>query len=143
MAQANRHDATRQERERCEILLVDDNETFLQHAVRFLEREPALEVVATATCVEDGLQAARALQPDIILIDLSIPEDGGLNAISDFQSAAPAAGLIVLTMHEEASYRNMAQQHGCDAFVTKRDMVDTLITEIEHVCTQSTQNKTT
>jgi len=133
MTHNNRHDAIQQDRERCEILLVDDNETFLQHAVRFLERAPTLEVVATATHVAEGLQAAQALQPDIILLDLTMPEDGGLDAIPDFRSAAPAAGLIVLTMHDEASYRDAARQHGCDAFVTKQDMVDTLMVEIERV----------
>lgn len=109
------------------ILLIDDNAAFVHHAVRFIGRAPRLQVVATAHCIADGLTAARRLRPNTVLLDLSMPGQGGLEAIADFHAAAPDARIIVLTMHDADTYRDAALRRGADGFVSKRDMVSDLV----------------
>lgn len=109
------------------VLLIDDNETFLHHARRFIERNPQLQVVATAHRVADGVTAARRFRPDIILLDLSMPDRGGLEAIPDLNAAAPNARLIVLTMQDAGTYRDTALHRGADDFVSKSTMTSDLL----------------
>lgn len=114
------------------ILLVDDNPTFLQHAARFIERNPRLLVAGTAHCIADGLTAAERLRPDIILLDLSMPDRSGLEAISDFHAAVPNARIIVLTMQDAETYRDVALHRGADGFVSKNDMASDLVEAMLH-----------
>ncbi len=112
------------------VLFIDDNETFLRHATRFVERDPRLRVVGTARRVAEGLTTAKRLHPDVILLDLSMPERGGIEAIADFREAAPEARIIILTMQEADMYRDAALQHGADGIVSKSNMASDLVATI-------------
>ncbi len=115
------------------ILLVDDDPTFLHHIERFLAREGAFEVVGAATDVNTAVSRARDLQPDIVLLDISMPETDGFAAMPLLCEAAPKATIIAVTMMEEDEYRDRALRLGVDGFVLKSRLVDELIPEIDRL----------
>ena len=115
------------------VLVVDDDPTFLRHIERFLARDGSLRVDGTASETEGAVQQARRLQPDVILLDLSMPGADGFEALPLLQEAAPDAAIVVLTMLEEDEYRDRSLALGAGGFVPKSRLVDDLLSEIDRV----------
>ena len=112
------------------ILLVDDNATFLHHARRFLEQDETLQVVGTAASGPEAVEKARVLQPDLIVLDLSMPGQPGLEALPLLKQAAPLARVIALTLLDAFAYRELTLRRGADDFVSKGRMVEDLLPAI-------------
>jgi len=119
------------------ILLVDDSSYFLQAARDFLHYQELLAVVGIATDVEEAIDQAQKLKPDIILLDLNLARSSGLDLIPMFKRDVPETKIIVLTMMEEAGYRAAAMQAGADEFVPKNDMSRKLVTAIHGLIKRS------
>jgi len=95
--------------------------------------EPECEVVGV---VEDGrslLAAAERLQPDIILLDISMPLLNGVEAARKLRKTVPAAKLIFVTMHADATYVNGAFRAGASGYVLKRCASMELVSAIQEV----------
>ncbi len=101
------------------VLLVDDNATFRQIAARFLQAFDDVTVVGTAAGGAEALTQAQALRPQVILLDLLMPDVPGLEAIPRLRAALPDVGIIALTLHDADGYRRAALAAGADDFVTK------------------------
>lgn len=112
------------------LLLIDDNETFLKHAARFLGREAALEVLDSCTDAVRGVEQTQALQPDVVLLDLSMPGTNGFSVLPLLIKAAPRARFVAVTMMEEAAYRERFLQAGGHGFVSKSRLTDELLPEL-------------
>lgn len=100
------------------VLLADDHTLVLDGLRKILE--PECEVVGA---VEDGrslLAAAKRLQPDIILLDISMPLLNGVEAARRLRAAAPGAKVIFVTMHADATYVAGAFRAGASGYVLKR-----------------------
>ena len=115
------------------IVLIDDNPTFLRHARRFLAQHRELTVLDAAKEPQAGLRQVKTLQPDVVLVDISLPSQSGLDLIPALKSAAPDARVIVVTMQDAAQYQEQAFRRGADGFVPKADMAEALIEEIKRV----------
>ena len=114
------------------LLLIDDHAAFLEHAARYLGRQPGLYVLGTARTGGDGLRQARARQPNVILLDLDLAGENGLDVLPGLKQAAPSARILILTHHDDG-YRRPAVQAGADGFVSKSAMTDLLVGEIRRV----------
>ncbi len=112
------------------ILLVDDSQSFLGMVARFLERSSDLEIVGSAQDRADALEKVRDLQPQIILVDLSMPERNGLELIRDLRQLVPDVGIVVLTLWDMEAYRRAAFSLGADEFVSKITMHSDLLPAI-------------
>ncbi len=112
------------------ILLVDDSPYFLEAACDFLHLQDTLKVAGVATGGQEALAQARQLEPDVILLDLNLGTQSGLELIPLFKKPLPAAKIIVLTIMEDESYRAATMQAGADAFVHKTAMSQTLVSAI-------------
>jgi DNA-binding NarL/FixJ family response regulator len=119
------------------VLLIDDNATFLRIAVRFLRDRSDINVVGTAAGGEEGLKLAKKLKPQIILLDLAMPDLPGLDAIPLLREVLPEVKLIALTMLDTDGYRTAAKTAGADAFVAKAAMGTKLLSEIRRVSTNN------
>jgi DNA-binding NarL/FixJ family response regulator len=109
------------------VLLVDDNVYFLIAARGLLGLSEALEVIDSVTCGREALNRVPHLQPDIILLDLNLGEQSGLELIPQLKEANPQGKIIVLTMMEDEPYREAALRAGADAFARKSKMGKALI----------------
>lgn len=114
---------------RISILLVDDNPTFIRFATRFINKEDTLQVIGTAADGVEAVARAQALQPDVTLLDLSMPQ-GGVDVIPQICAAAPTTTIIVVTSMDPEAYRARVLENGAHAFVSKKDLTEALIPTI-------------
>ena len=112
------------------ILLVDDSPHFLDAARDFLLLNKTLEVAGAAADGQAGLAQALELKPDVILLDLNLGGQSGLDLIPLFKKQMPKTKVVILTIMQEEPYRAAVLERGADAFVHKRNITQTLVPTI-------------
>ena len=115
------------------IVLVDDHAVVRAGVKRLLEQEPLFEVIAEAESGEKGYQLFGALEPDVMVIDLSMPGMGGLEAIRRIMMRHEKAKILVLSMHEDLSFANQALKLGAKGYLIKNTLGDDLVKAIETI----------
>jgi DNA-binding NarL/FixJ family response regulator len=119
--------------EKTKILIVDDRALFRVGIRSVLEREPDLEIVGEADDPRSALDAALETSPDIILMDLSLPAPGGIEATRRIKRELPSAGIIILASDEDEEALFQAIRAGAAAFILKNVGPDDLVTIIRRV----------
>jgi len=115
------------------ILIVDDHALMRNGLEAMLESEPGYEVVGVAS---DGMTAMRAvaeLQPDIVMMDLTMPRTSGMDAIVQIKRQYPNVKIIALTFHKEDKYIHATLEAGADAYVLKDDSRTELFSALANV----------
>jgi DNA-binding NarL/FixJ family response regulator len=100
------------------VLLADDHAIIIEGLTKVLE--PEFEIVAAVSDGRRLVEAARTLQADAIVADISMPRLTGIEAAREIRKTNPDTKIIVLTMHPEASYARAAFEAGCSGFVLKQ-----------------------
>jgi DNA-binding NarL/FixJ family response regulator len=111
--------------QRIRVLLVDDNVEFLDVAASLLESHD-YEIVGKAENGEEGLTAALGLQPDVVVLDVSMPSLNGFEVARRLQQHKHRAGIVLLTFHEDIDYWRAARALGVLGYVIKRRMATDL-----------------
>lgn len=116
------------------LMLVDDH-ALVRSGVRSLlefHESPStkLEVVGEAGSAEEALQLAVALNPDVVLLDLSLPGRSGIEALPDLREALPDARFLALSMHEDPEYVQRFLQAGGSGYVSKTSLEAELVDAI-------------
>jgi DNA-binding NarL/FixJ family response regulator len=109
------------------IMLVDDHAIVREGYRTLLQKQPGLRVVAEA---RDGAEAYRLFketQPALVIMDLTMPGLGGIEAIKRIRQWDPAARILVFTMHQNATYAVQAIRAGARGYVTKSSPPDVLV----------------
>ena len=101
------------------ILLVDDHPIVREGYRSLLERQPGCRVVAEADNAASAYQAYRNVSPDLVIMDLSLPGAGGLEAVRHIRQWDKAARILVFTMHSGAAFALKAFEAGASGYVTK------------------------
>jgi DNA-binding NarL/FixJ family response regulator len=101
------------------VVIVDDYEDLRSLLVRFLERSGSFTVAAACATARDGIDAVRNEQPDLVLVDLGLPDMDGLDALGPLREAAPDACIVVVSGSEPTSAERAALDRGADAYVDK------------------------
>ena len=110
------------------VLLVDDNAAMLRRAAAVLT--PGCEVVGAVKDGPAALAAAREFQPDVIVLDISMPGMNGLELASRLREAGSTAALVVLTVHDEEEFVVAAQAAGAIGYVVKPRLVSDLLAAV-------------
>lgn len=119
------------------VLLVDDHDLLRAGLRSRLEQEPDLEVVGDADSAERAVLLARALQPDLVLLDLLLPRTTGFDAIPEIAKVAPDARVIIVSSQTAPSSVRRALTAGAAGYVPKRASDRELITAIHQVSSGS------
>ena len=106
-------------KQKLNVLLADDHKLLRAGLKLLLQRNPDFAVVGEAADGEQTLQLFQQLEPDLLLLDLSMPKMDGLDCLREIKSRWPGAKVIVLTMHEDENYIKQAMQAGAAAYVHK------------------------
>ena len=106
-------------KQKLKVLLADDHKLLRAGLKLLLQRNPDFAVVGEAADGEQTLQLFQQLEPDLLLLDLSMPKMDGLDCLREIKSRWPGAKVIVLTMHEDENYIKQAMQAGAAAYVHK------------------------
>ena len=115
------------------IVLVDDHVVVRAGVRRLLEQEPLFEVIGEAESGEKAYQIIGELKPDVMVMDLSMPGMGGLEAIRRILMRYEKAKILVLSMHEDLSFANQALKLGAKGYLIKNALADDLVKSIETV----------
>jgi len=102
-------------------LLVDDNEAFLVLARHLLATVPEIEVVGLGHDGYDAVRMAEELRPDLILMDLSMPGMGGLQATRLIKAQDSPPHILIASHYDDAEHREYTAQAGADGFISKQD----------------------
>ena len=127
------NDRRNQSYERVRILIVDDHALYRVGIRQILEREPDLEIVAEADDARTALDASFATNPDVILMDLSLPSPGGIETTQRVKRELPSTSIIVLAVSEDEDALFDAIKAGAAAFILKDVGPDDLVTIIRRV----------
>lgn len=104
------------------VMLIDDNPKFLRIASLFLEGNDEVTVVSSLNGGTDALAKANELRPDIVIVDLAMPDVPGLEVIPSIRKELPDTGIIALTLYDTDTYRQAALAAGADSFIAKSSM---------------------
>ncbi len=115
------------------ILLVDDHAVLRAGLRALLEAEPGLAVVGEVGTGEEGIELAARHRPDVVIMDLSMPGMGGLEATRQIVAATPGTRVLVLTMHGEEEHLLPVLEAGGSGYVNKRSADEELIEAIRTV----------
>ena len=102
-------------------LLVDDSPEFLGAAARFLATDPEIEIVGYALSARKAIEEVTRLQPDLVLMDVAMPEMNGFVATRQIKERPNPPRVIVLTLYDNDEYRAQARAAGADGFVAKSE----------------------
>jgi len=115
------------------VLVVDDHSLLRTGVANIINQEPGLDVVAEAASGQEAIDAFRVHRPDVVLMDLRMPEMEGVEALKRIREIDPSARVIVLTTYDADEDIARALQVGAKAYILKDIAASALITCIRDV----------
>ena len=111
------------------ILVVDDHELVRRGICSILATDPKLTVCAEAVDGRDAVQKARNERPDIVVMDISMPNMNGLDAARELRKLLPSAQLFLFSAFYTENLEEIARSAGIDAYIPKSD-IETLLSRV-------------
>jgi two-component system, NarL family, invasion response regulator UvrY len=118
---------------RIAVMLVDDHAVVRMGFRLLIEAEPDMRVVAEAESGEDAVRSIEEARADVVILDISMPGIGGLEAVHRILARAPQARILVLSAHEDAMHARRVLKAGAAGYLTKRSAAEALIEAIREV----------
>ena len=115
------------------ILIADDHGVLRAGLRALLNAEPDFTVVGEAADGRQAIELAREHQPDILLLDVSMPEPGGIEVTRQVKQECPATRVLILTVHEDESLLQEAIRAGAAGYIIKRAVEAELITAVHAI----------
>lgn len=118
---------------RVRVLVADDSPTALRAVAGYLQCEGKLEIVGTAVDGAHLLREAKRLRPELVIVDLSMPRVGGLEAAAQLRKLFPELRIIIATELSGSSLRDECLRCGADGFVYKSELAEKLMEEVRRL----------
>ena len=116
------------------ILLADDSREFRQLLSLLLSRDDCFDVVAEANNGIEAIEMTKEKQPDVILLDISMPGMDGLQALPALKESHPPVKVIVLSSFSAAEMKETTAELGAEAYLEKGELMETIRQTILSVC---------
>ena len=123
------------------VMVVDDIAQTRENIVRSLSFHTHIQVVATASNGKEAIQLARSKHPDVVLMDVNMPDMDGLTATAGVRKVSPASQIIILTVQDDLDYMRRAMMVGARDFLSKPPLIDELVTAVQHAYDYSKQER--
>ena len=118
------------------VLVADDHEAVLEGVRALLEREAGLEVCAVARNGRDAVASATRTKPDVVVLDMTMPDLDGISAIRQIKRALPETEVVVYSAHSSEEVIEEAFEAGAKSYIgkagTSRDLIDAIRSVAEH-----------
>ena len=121
-----------------QILVADDREAIRRQVRLILASRPNLEVCAEAADGTEAVEKTRELNPDLVVLDITMPKMNGLEAAREIKSFAPEIPILILTVHKSKQLMEEAAKIGVRGYVTKADASQNLLTAVDAVLQKMT-----
>jgi DNA-binding NarL/FixJ family response regulator len=115
------------------VLIADDDDLMRAGLVELLSGEPEIEIVGEAATGREAVEAARRLDPDVVLMDVRMPDLDGIGATRELARAAPRARVLILTTFEQDDYVFGALRAGASGFLLKRTRPEELVAAVHTI----------
>jgi DNA-binding NarL/FixJ family response regulator len=115
------------------VLLADDHAVVRKGIQMFLSTEPSIQLVGEAADCQDTIRKVTSLQPEVVLMDLVMPQGSGLETIAEIKHRLPNVKIIVLTMFEDHTSVTVAMKAGADGYLLKDAEGEKLLQAIHSV----------
>jgi DNA-binding NarL/FixJ family response regulator len=115
------------------VLIADDDDLMRAGLVELLSGEGSIEIMGQARTGREAVDSARRLKPDVVLMDVRMPDMDGIAATAELASAAPAARVLILTTFEQDDYIFGALRAGASGFLLKRTRPEELIGAVKTI----------
>ena len=115
------------------LMLVDDHDVVRTGLRSYLETQPGFEVIAEAKNGLQALEKAREVQPDIVLMDITMPDMDGMETTLQLKKLYPNCQILVLTVHDDKQYFMKMLSVGASGYLTKQAAADELVAAIQAV----------
>jgi DNA-binding NarL/FixJ family response regulator len=112
------------------VLIVDDHKLVLKSIETLLDRESDIEVVGKAENGRDAIQLAKKEEPDVIIMDVSMPELDGIRAAGEITALGISTQIIILSMHHSSALIQQARRNGASGYIIKQKANSELIPAI-------------
>jgi DNA-binding NarL/FixJ family response regulator len=117
------------------VLIADDDDLMRAGLVELLANDPTIEVIGQAATGRQAIDRTRRLSPDVVLMDVRMPDLDGIAATRELAASAPAARVLILTTFEQDDYIFAALRAGASGFLLKRTRPEDLIAAVHTVTT--------
>jgi two-component system response regulator NreC len=122
--------AARADRTKTTVVIADDHTVVRQGLRMLIDADEALQVVAEAGTLADAERLTRAHRPTVLVLDLNLHGESGLDAIPDLRETCPDTAIVVLTMQDDPGFARQALQSGALGFVLKEAADEELLQAI-------------
>jgi DNA-binding NarL/FixJ family response regulator len=113
------------------ILIADDHAVVRQGVRRILAIRPEWEICGEAETGQAAVRLAQDLKPDVIIMDVSMPQMNGIEATRELTKTNPSIAVLIFTMHESCNVAETAKQVGARGLVTKSEAIQNLVSALE------------
>jgi len=113
------------------VLIADDHEVVRKGVCSILESRVDWRVCGEANNGEEAIKKARQLNPDLIILDVTMPVRDGFSTASEIRELMPKVPILMLSMHDGRSMVRAAQAAGAQGFVTKADVAGVLLKAVD------------
>lgn len=115
------------------ILIIDDHPLFREGLKAIVERETRFKVIGEAGNGHEGFRMAKRLKPDIVVMDISLPDQSGIQLTREIRSLLSDTRIIIVSMHSKIDYITEAFQAGATGYVAKESASERLVQGLEAV----------
>lgn len=115
------------------VMLIDDHPVVRDGYARLLENTPDIRVVGEADSGETGCELYPECQPDVVILDLSMPGIGGLETLRRIRSKDPTAQVLVFSMHDSETLMLRAMEAGAAGYLTKQSGIEQMVEAVRQV----------
>lgn len=122
------------------VLLVDDNKNFMESAIKFLTTDKHFSVVGWAFTAAEAFEKNDKFKPDLILMDLSLPDMNGFDASKILKQKSDAPKIIILSFDNYDDYSIEALNAGADGYLCKSDFGSKIISLMEDLFSKEESN---
>jgi len=113
------------------LMLVDDHQVVRSGLRMLLASESGIDIVGEAGTAEEAIASLQDLEPDVVLMDIGLPDRSGIDATKDIKNKWPDVAVVALTIHEDSEYFFKMLEAGASGYVPKRAAPEELVTAIK------------
>ena len=115
---------TQSSNQKVTVFIADDSDIVRENLVTMLDELTEVEIVGQAETVAEAINAVGKLQPDVVILDIRMPDGSGIDVLQTIKQDKPAPVVIVLTNYPYSAYRQKCLQAGADFFLDKSTEFD-------------------